>query len=324
MKKVLATILITVLLVTVAHDAAFCLIKSWQMDKEGRHEMNFELDPYYSNIAYIYALTSRPIPKVHLAEEKGMYWHMLSNFYLPRYMLLEASVYPLPIAGVIVKEYARDFYNGTQVTENLNLTRALTAGFPEPYAGSFFLGNVIDFVTGEGDQQKIVGNGYAGFLYSYGNYHIADNILIWDHWMEYEAKIKGSDTRDQHCLSWSYAIGTKFHFNKEIKDQLYLNIKRSRIDYVDENINPVWKFFSRNSEQELRLDFDIRNIHRGKIIRFFFLMGKNFPLFSNRLTLSLSAGLMRTVNDAYSGSLATKIPSRWDVLFRPNFQIKWD
>ena len=299
----------------------FGYIKSWQLDSAGRHETNLELDPYYSNIAYIYALTSTPIPKVYLQEEQNMYVHMFSNFYLPRYMLLEASVYPLPLVGVAIKKYARSFYDSSQVTESLNLTRAVTAGFPEPYAFSLFLGNVIDFVVGEGEQQKVVGNGYAGFLYSYGNYHIADNIMIWDHWMEYEAKIKGSDIREQHCLSWSYAIGTKFHFNEEIKDQLYLNIKRSRIDYMSEDINPVWKFISRNSEQEFRIDFDIRSMH---VIRLSFLMGKNFPLFSNRLTLSLSAGFLRTVSDAYSGSLATKLPSRWDVLIRPNFQIKWD
>ncbi len=311
-----------VLIIQLMNIRAYAYIKSIQLDDKGRHETSLELDPYYSNIAYIYAFTEEPIPKIYLKDETNIYLFMIKNFYMPRYILFEASIYPFPIAGVYIKKHAPDFYNDSQFTPSFNLTRAITAGFPEPWAFSVFFGNVSDFVVGE--NKEVVGQGYSGLLVSYGNKHIADNILIDDHWLETEIKIKGADIRAKHNLSWSYALGIKLHRNEEIRDQLYVSIKRSRIDYIDEDIFFLWKFFTRNSEQEFRIDFDMDTFYKGNVTRYFFLMGKKFPVLGGKLTFAFSIGFLKTMDSAYTGSLESEIRSRWDIILRPNIHIRFD
>ncbi|MCP4138053.1 MAG: hypothetical protein GY754_44225 [bacterium] len=294
------------------------------IDDAGRHEFVLELDPYYSDVEYIYSITSAPIPKIYLEKEWSAYWYLFTNMYKPRFILLEASAYPLPIAGVYIKKYARDFYDDTEVYSHLNIIKAITEGFPEPYAFSLFLGNVTDYVEGEGEEMEIVGKGFSGLLFSYGNKHIVDNTMVNDHWMETEIKLKGSDIRGKHDLSWSYSLGAKFHFNDEIKDALYLSIKRSRIDFVDEDINFLWKFLTRNSEQEFRIDFHLQEFYKGKVTRYHFLFGKKFPIDDGTVTLSLGFGVIKIMSSGYTGTLEQQINDRWSFMIRPNIHIKLD
>jgi len=94
----------------VQSQSAFSIIWTLQLDKAGRNEISLELDPYYSCINYVLGLTQEPIPKKEIVKEGQVYLHMLKNFYLPRYILFESSVYPLPLAGVYIKKYANNFY----------------------------------------------------------------------------------------------------------------------------------------------------------------------------------------------------------------------
>ncbi len=303
-------------------DGSFAYEKTFRLDHAGMHEMSFELDPYYSNIAYVHALTEKPIPRETYKKERSVYFYLLRNIYHPRYMLVEASIYPFPIAGVYLKKNQEDFYERNQYTQNFNAVKAITAGFPEPWAYSFFLGNVVDFVRGENDK-KVVGKGYSGFLLSYGSKHIVDNIMVDDHWYEAEVKLKGSDIREKRNLSWSYALGYKGHRNIEIRDALYISIKRSRIDYIESDANPFWKFFVNNSEQEIRLDFDVREVQKGKIIRYLFLFGKKFVLARGKFTFSFSLGAFKTLTSGYSGKLEQNIDDHWTFILRPNVHIKF-
>jgi hypothetical protein len=315
----LHTIIIISLLI-IFKSNLFSWEKTFQIDEEGRHQTSVELDPYYSNIAYIYSLTKEPIPKESYSKERYVYFYLLRKIYLPRYLLLEASVYPFPLAGVYVRKNEEDFYNDSQLSENVNAVKAVSAGFPEPWAFSFFWGNVVDYVK-EGEE-KISGKGYSGLLFSYGNRHIVDNIMVKDNWYEVELKLKGKDIRAKRDLSWSYAVGYKGHNNKDIRDQLYFYFKRTRIDYVDYDVNFLWKFIFHNSELETRVDFDLKRVRKGKTVRYFFLFGKKFVL-GKSVTLSLGVGALKTKASGYSGSLEREVDAQWQLLVRPNLHIKF-
>jgi hypothetical protein len=183
-------------------------IFSHRIDEDGRHEIFAELDPYYSSLDYVFSLTDDPIPAIQFESEPGIYWYLLKNIYRPRYLLFEASVNPLPIAGTEIRRHYYDYYATSQITPHFNLIKAITAGFPEPYAFSFFWGNVADFV--KDDVHNVVGKGYSGLLMSYGPKHIINNIIVDDNWFEMEIKLKGSDEREAHNISWSYAWAPRF------------------------------------------------------------------------------------------------------------------
>jgi hypothetical protein len=292
--------------------------KTFQLDDAGKNEYSFDIDPYYSNTAFAFSLTDAPIPKVPYANEANLYYHLVKNFYLPRYIVLEASAYPLPIAGVYIKKET-DWREKGQISDNINVIKSITTGFPEPWAFSFFFGNIVDFVK---DDNKVVGKGYSGLLLSYGNRHIVDNIMVDDNWFEAEIKLKGSDVRKKRVVSWSYAFGYKKHYNKDIKDALYISIKRNRIDYILEGGNPFLNILTKNSEQEVRLDFDPARLNEGKITRYLFLFGKKLVITENT-AFSLSVGALKTVASGYSGRLKQKVDEHWSLIFRPNVHINF-
>lgn len=292
--------------------------KVFQLDDAGRHEFSFDLDQYYSNIEYTFSLTDIPIPKEPYANEQSIYYYLIRNFYLPRYAVLEASIYPIPLAGVYVNKKT-DWQAQSQITKNINIMKSVTAGFPEPWAFSFFLGNVVDFVK---ENNEEAGKGYSGLLFSYGNKHIVNNIMVDDNWVETELKLKGSDVRKKRDVSWSYAIGYKRHYNHEIKDAVYLSIKRNRIDYVLEGGNPILNIFTKNSEQEVRIDFDPSRLNEGKITRYEFLFGKKLVI-SEQVAFSLSIGMLKTLASGYSGSLKQNVDEHWSLIFRPNVHVNF-
>ena len=294
--------------------------KTFQLDDAGRHEFSFDLDQYYTNVAYIFSLTDKAIPKVTYENEQRLYYHLIKNIYIPRYAVIEASVYPLPLAGVYINKHT-DWQEHTQVTNNINLIKSVTAGFPEPWAVSFFLGNVIDFVKDD-TSFNTVGKGYSGFLFSYGNKHIVDNMMVDDNWFETEIKLKGSEVRKKRDISWSYAIGYKKHYNPDIKDQLYISIKRNRIDYILEGGNPILNIFTKNSEQEARIDFDPQMLDKGRITRYLFLFGKKLVV-SEQLAFSLSIGALKTNASGYDGNLKQQVDERWSLVFRPNVHFNF-
>jgi hypothetical protein len=64
---------------------------------------------------------------------------------------------------------------------------------------------VVSFDVSDG--KEIKGNGYSRYLFSAGNYHIKDNLLIHDRWQEFEWKMKGDLKSQVKKLSWSLRIG---------------------------------------------------------------------------------------------------------------------
>jgi hypothetical protein len=267
----------------------------------------FEAGAYYTSAGLYLPLTRGPVPHVGEHGEVDMYWALLPRSPIPRFLVLEASVNPLPCFGLLVRDRDRSFYDRTQLDKNTNLLRAVTAGFEEPWAASLFVGNVVNFdVRDRGDVQ---GKGYFGIVLSAGNWHIKDNVAIDDPWLESELKLKGDRRSPVKKLSWSFRVGVKLHSNPDVVDTAYLGIRRSRVDYVD----APW--YVANSGIEYRFDAALD----GTPLRHFFLVDKKWPF--KTVAPSIALGVLLDKGKAYVGKLAVDTPERVQILVRPNIEF---
>jgi hypothetical protein len=267
----------------------------------------FEAGAYYTSVGLYLPLTHDPVPHVGEHGEVDMYWALLPRSPVPRFVVLEASVNPMPCLGLLVRDRDRSFYDRTQLDRNTNLLRAVTAGFEEPWAASLFVGNVVNFDVR--DREDVQGKGYFGIVLSAGNWHIKDNVAIDDPWLESELKLKGDRRSPVKKLSWSFRVGVKLHANPDVVDTAYLGIRRSRVDYVD----APW--YLANSGVEYRFDAALD----GTPLRHFFLVDKKWPL--RTVAPSIALGVLWDKGKAYAGRLAVDTPERVQILIRPNVEF---
>jgi len=276
-----------------------------------RFEVVFEPDIYYSDIDFIFSLTKNPIPHLGEISELEIYTNLLSRAaILPQFLVLEASVYPVPWLGTYVRSNFPQFYQHAVLFGSFNWIEALTAGFNEPYAFSIFAGNVVDFtVSGSNDT---TGLGYSGYLVSYGNYNIKHNQLIRDDWWEFEWKIKGDRKSPVKKLNWSFRIGAKEHGNRNITDTLYVSFRRDRVDYKPEG----YSLFN-NSGFEYTYYMDQRTFSQ---IEHYFTVDKKWPLENRQIALALALGFVWQSAKQYTGPLSTGSDS-FTFIVRPNIQF---
>ncbi|MCS6971517.1 MAG: hypothetical protein N2Z22_05950 [Turneriella sp.] len=288
-----------------------------------RFEREFTLDAYYSSFGLITNFTNEPIANLGEESELRVYQHLLSKPFLPRFAVLETSVYPIPVAGVLLRERANEFYQRGQIGgEMFNIFRAATRGFQEPYALSLFLGNVVRYqplarTEEERRQNRASGLkssiGYSGYLISAGTHHIKDNELFPDNWLELELKFKGDQIFTLQKLQWNYKIGVKLHDNPHISDVLVIAIQRNRLDYTAD----AWSFLA-NSGFEYRMDFRLGNFSPARI---YFEVNKKWPM-KNFAALILAVGFTWESESLYSGPL-DNYPGgeHFQILLRPNLEF---
>ena len=296
---------------------AFCPAAAPAEDALKKTTVEIELDPYYSAVGIYNSLTGKPIPHLEVKNELEIYRELISKFYLPRTLILEASINPLPYAGTLIRKHQPGFYSDMQWTSNMNVVQAVTAGFEEPWALSLFLGNVVSFDTiNKPFQGKR--NGYSGMLLNYGNWHIKDNILVKDDWLELEGKLKGEQILEDRSLRWSFRGGAKFHSNRHIADSFYLGFRRSRTDFRE-----TGHFLLNNSGFEYVSDFSQEKLEP---IRHKFTVDKKFPAKNKRMALTLGIGFVWTADKKYSGPLSGGAagehkPNSFQFLFQPNLEF---
>lgn len=280
---------------------------------EAKTEFVHELDPYYSQISLHIPLTSQPIAVLTDMNEFQVYRRLFVDSLVPRYMLLEAAVFPMPLLGVAAKHYVPDFYRDFNIgSSNINLIEAITAGFQEPYAFSIFFGDMVSFVKpGEG---KVGSNkGYMGYMASYSNQHIKRNVLIPDHNLEVEWKTKGDWIFRDQKQSWSFRVGAKVHDNPEIANSFYLGLRRSNLDYLGNLLS-----FMHNSTIDFRWDFSARD---GRLLRQEYIIGKKFPIKAWHVAFKMDVGLIWEDPARYSGSLRDKDFQNLTAVIRPNIEF---
>jgi hypothetical protein len=287
--------------------------------EQKRVEFDYELNPYYSSASLFFSISDDPIPHLGEVGELEMYLALVPRAFdprqlIPRFIVLEASVNPLPCFGLVVRDRWPGFYADAGVYRNLNWVKAVTAGFEEPYALSILGGNFVNFdVPGRDD---VTGKGYGGLLVSVGTHHIKDNVLYRDNWIELESKVKGDRKSPVKKLSWSFRVGAKFHSNPDIADIVYLGIRRSRLDF-EEHPDPLVS----NWGMEYRFDMAVDRLAVDGLrqARHVLLIDKKFLLPKVKFALTLKAGFIYTLADAYRGPLAN-VGKHEDFQFvlRPN------
>ena len=290
--------------------------------QEKRWKIEPEIDLYYSSIGLYSSLTKKPIPNLGKKSELAIYKELLQKIYLPRDLIIEVSINPLPYSATLIKQRALNFYKSAKINNNLNLIHSVTAGFEEPWALSVFLGNVVAFEPGSTlfykQRKNYLGkkHGYSGLLINGGNFHIKDDLLIADNWIESEIKLKGEEFQEKNTLKWSFRFGSKFHDNTEISDVVYLGIKRDSTDYNHSTFN-----FLQNSGIEYTLDLSQKNLDA---IRHFFLVTLKIPLANYRIAGRVGLGFVWDSSKKYSGLLAAQSNDNihaLQIIIRPKIEF---
>lgn len=275
-------------------------------------EVTPELDAYYSNIGLHIPLTAKAIPDIGESDEIAVYHKLFLNSLTPRFLLLEASLFPMPILGTYLKANNRSFYDSAGFGDDLNLISSVTAGFQEPYSFSLFFGDVVTFVK-PGEKRNGSNKGYMGYLFTFADQHIKNNVLVNDKSLEIEWKMKGEKNFSDEKLSWSFRLGSKLHENPEIADVAYLGLRRSNLDFNSSALS-----WLKNSSFDFRWDFGLNN---GTILRQEYILGKKLPLKDYKFALKIDFGMIWQNYRYYSGSLRNQEGDSFTLVFRPNLQF---
>ena len=272
--------------------------------------LDIELDPYYSNAGYFVSLTDKPIPVVQTSDEYAVYERLFhSAFSLPRFIVFEASVNPLPLLGVFVKRHYPGTYERAEISDNLNLVQVFTEGFEEPYALSVFMGSVVKFVRAS-EKTKAKNKGYSGYLLSIGSKHIVNNTLVDDDWLEAEWKIKGDQDFENKTLSWSMRVGAKIHGNDNITDVIYFALRRNHLDTQSADLS--W-FDNSDIEYKIAINKDDYTLVEQSLF-----INKKWPVpFMHKSAFELGVGFILEKNK-YTGLLQTQADD-FRLILRPSF-----
>ncbi len=283
---------------------------------------------HYMPLGWNIPLTSEQIPTIAPQGETEIYSYLLSR--PPRFLVLETSVYPLPLSGIALKKYQSEFYYRMENEFGFNVIESATSSiFEEPWAMSLFFGNVVDFIPFQKNQDAwewkkdpkndskdsdFQGKGYSGILVSYGTHHIRRNTLIRDDWAELEIKLIGSHNNPKIGVDWSYRIGGRLNFHPEIKHYVYIGLKRDRTD--SDRIYPVSLW--RNSYFSFKLSY-LPDENKFRDLQL--LLGKKWPITSWGVIPELTLGAVWKITSSYTGTLAKDDVQEVQFVISPNLRF---
>lgn len=227
-------------------------------------------------------------------QERIIFKQLISRSLLPRYLLLESTSYPMATLSSFLETDNPEYFQRFKFYNGLNIVRALCVGPEEPYSVSLFLGNILFYVRQNLLDQvllqrvKQTGSAMAGFLLSYGHWHIQDNIRIDDHWYEIQYMLTSRIQESQKFkIVWDCRFGFKFHENPLAIDVAVFSFRRSHSDWRSVD----WSVF-RNSEISLRLNLPVGNDARGRppVSRFYCVFTKKYPVRIFKIPILLKFG----------------------------------
>ena len=268
-----------------------------------------EWDAYYSSIGLYVPLTEDPYPDGGRLSETEVYRQLFERSYRPNVLLLEASVYPMPILGVWARSHQAGLYDSASLGRDLNLIQTVTAGFQEPWAVSAFFGSQMKF-TRPGEEERGTNRAHMGYLVSAGTKHIKDNVLIDDDWLELEWKMKGERNFRDDRLSWSFRMGGRLNRNPGVADTFYVGVRRSNLDFK----SPFLTFLD-NSRIDLLTEFAT---DRPMLLRQELIFGKKYPMEGRRMAWEIDFGIIYERASKYTGDLAPLGRSAYTLVIRPN------
>ncbi len=277
------------------------------------NSLEFEWDPYYSNAGYYISLTDEPIPEIIEDDEAELYDRLIdSAFTMPRFMLFEVSVNPLPMLGEYIQDHHPRTYENAEIKGDINIVQAFTEGFEEPYAISLFLGSITRFIK-PGEKIKIKNRGYTGYLASFGDKHIVNNTYIKDNWYELEWKIKGDQDFKNKTLSWSLRVGSKIHDHPDITDVIYFGLRRNHLDAKSDEIS-----WFQNADIDYKIELDNDNF---ELVQQSLFINKKWPAPFGAAKSAFEFGLGFILGKKkYTGSLDSQAED-FRLILRPSFKF---
>jgi len=287
------------------------LLSSKLLVAEKLIEYDYELDAYYSNASIFIDLDpDQEITNAINMSEKDIYSNLLLNTFSPNIILFEASLHPMGITGLYLKNKQKDLYEKSDV-QDVNLVKAITAGYEEPYSLSFFIGRMMVFKDKDSDN---IGKNraYMGYLFSVGDYSIKDNIAHFDKWLNIEFKLKGTRSKEESDLDWSFRLGTKIHQNDNFVNSIYIGARRSSTDYKES----VWSFVYNSAfSSMLAISANTLELTDAELV-----LEKKWPLhWSKKMTFGLGIGYLFNSSQKYRGTLSDEGIENHQLIFRPNF-----
>lgn len=278
-------------------------------------EYDYELDAYYSNVsAYIDLDSDNEITDATEYSEAKIYTDLVLNSLRPNIFLVEAAIHPMPIFGLYFRDSHEDMYDKSNV-ENLNLVKAITAGFEEPYSLSFFVGRMMIFKNRDQNSERVGKNrAFIGYLMSIGGVSIKDNLAHKDRWINLEFKLKGTRERKNRDLDWSFRVGTMLHTNKDFVNSIYIGARRSSIDYK----MGVWSLTHNSAfSAMIAVSTSTYRLTEAELI-----VEKKWPIkWSDKMSFGLGLGYLYNSGEKYAGVLKDEGIDNHQLIFRPN--LKW-
>lgn len=267
-------------------------------------EVLTEFGAYYSSVGLYVPLSADPVPDGGRLEEVDVYRQLLARSWQPNVVAFEASIYPMPIAGVWLRKEYPDVYDISP-----SLVQAVTAGFQEPWAISAFFGSQMKFTRPE-ESERGGNRANFGYLVSAGTKHIKNNVLIADDWLEAEWKMKGERIFREQRLEWSFRAGGRYNSNRDIADTLHLGVRRSNLDFK----SPFLSWLD-NSRIDLLTELAVDGL---TLVRQEVVFGKKYPLESRKYALELDFGVIYERASKYTGDLSPLAKTSLTLVFRPN------
>ncbi len=147
----------------------------------------------------------------------------------PRYLLLEATAYPLAGVSAWLPTGAPATYRRFNLGQEFNLVRSLGAGFQEPWSVSLFLGQIDDFweLTAD-DQLVIVSSGISGLVLTGGWQQVFDNAVVQAGWLKAEWKLKGQGCQGSLQRFWNLNVGYRWYGLRVVDNTLVVSLRRQR------------------------------------------------------------------------------------------------
>lgn len=281
------------------------------------YDFYYHIAPYYSSFGLVFQLNNSPLDYQGIKSEYDVYRDLLTEAYLPEFMTLELSFYPMPLMGVGIRKHLPDTYQDAEITPELNLIESITAGFDEPYSLSLLFNSLTAYQTEQhsNTDEDVIDIGFLGYLISGGNYHIQRNKLIEDIWFELEWKLKGKFALGSEEYSWNFRFGLKNHDNSGITDTLFIAMKRDHVDIEGDLLS-----FLNNTGIEFTYVVDQSYLNP---VETSLMINKYIPALSSKdAKISLDAGVIYENTRKYTGEL--KLPARENNLLfviRPGIQF---
>lgn len=290
---------------------ALCLFVS--LEAQDFIDFDYELDAYYTNVsAFINLDSNASVEDASNLSEQELYTDLILHTFEPNIFLVEAAMHPMPIAGLYWRKNHESAYDKSEI-KGFNFARAITAGFEEPYSLSLFVGRMLVF---KNDENSRIGKNraYMGYLVTFGDYSIKENLAYYDKWVNFEFKLKGTREKEERDLDWSFRVGARWHDNADFANTYYMAARRSSIDYYKSE----WSFIYNTAfESLLECSADTFELTQAQVI-----IEKKWPVsWSEKVSFGLGIGYLYNSSARYSGALEDEGIKNHQLILRPN--LKW-